>query len=271
MSGCIGVIMEGARREPGIWKNIVSVFFHKKDVRIIVLPAQMNIYMLWKQMVMDQFETDTIELVRNVSDDVKTNLDGLTRDDFQEIYLFFDLDPQQQNLGHEDRLNATGVLSEMIKVFNNETENGKLYISYPMSEALRDYRKGSCRAFTDCYYPLSKISSYKRDSGDGNENSDIRKYTRDRWDDIVASYLCRCSCLLRGHIDRDELRKWFYETVDVEALFEMQQRVISEKHSIFVLSAFPEFLLEYFKREYWDSLEQKLEEVTNVDCQYESV
>lgn len=38
MSGCIGVIMEGARREPGIWK----------------------------QMVLDQFETDTIELARNV-------------------------------------------------------------------------------------------------------------------------------------------------------------------------------------------------------------
>ena len=35
--------------------------------------------------------------------------------------------------------------------------------------------------------------------------------------------------------------------------------------------AFPEFLLEYFKREYWDSLEQKPEGVTNVDCQYESV
>lgn len=64
---------------------------------------------------------------------------GLSREDFSEVYLFFDYDAHQTNLGkavNED------VIRQMLESFDNETENGKLYISYPMVEALRDYQSG---------------------------------------------------------------------------------------------------------------------------------
>ena len=65
----------------------------------------------------------------------------MTRDDFSEVYLLFDYDTHQTNLGRKDDVDA---VAQMLESFDNETENGKLYISYPMVEALRDYKPGIC-------------------------------------------------------------------------------------------------------------------------------
>ena len=35
-------------------------------------------------------------------------------------------------------------ICQMLENFDNEKENGKLHISYPMVEALRDYKPGKC-------------------------------------------------------------------------------------------------------------------------------
>ena len=100
--------------------------------------------MLWKQLKADDFDIDVIEVLRESNDEIKKQLTGLSRDDFSEVYLFFDYDAHQTNLGktvNED------VIHQMLESFDNETENGKLYISYPMVEALRDFAPGICRGF----------------------------------------------------------------------------------------------------------------------------
>ena len=56
-------------------------------------------------------------------------MEGLSRDDFSEVFLFFDYDVHQTNLGKAD---DGDVINQMLESFDNETENGKLYISYPM-------------------------------------------------------------------------------------------------------------------------------------------
>ena len=134
-------IVEGAAREPQIIDNISKVFFSHGNFKIITLPAGENIYMLWKQLKADDFDTDIIEVLRENSDDISRQLDSLTRDDFSEVYLFFDYDAHQTNLRKEDDADA---VAQMLESFDNETENGKLYISYPMVEALRDYKPGIC-------------------------------------------------------------------------------------------------------------------------------
>ncbi|MCR5236073.1 MAG: hypothetical protein K6E34_02585, partial [Lachnospiraceae bacterium] len=132
-------IVEGEVREPQIIDNISKVFFAHGNFKIITLPVEENIYMLWKKLKADDFDTDIIEVLRESNDDIKEQLVGLSRDDFSEVYLFFDYDMHQTNLGKEDDADA---VAQMLKSFDNETENGKLYISYPMVEALRDYNTG---------------------------------------------------------------------------------------------------------------------------------
>ena len=149
-------IVEGEVREPQIIDNISKVFFAHGNFKIITLPAEENIYMLWKKLKADDFDTDIIEVLRESNDDIKEQLVGLSRDDFSEVYLFFDYDMHQTNLGKEDDADA---VAQMQKSFDNETENGKMYISYPMVEALRDYNTGVCGNKESCYVTIEQIRS----------------------------------------------------------------------------------------------------------------
>ena len=81
----IAIITEGDVRELEIFDNIRSIFFKTDNIDIIALPAGENIYMLWKQLKDDDFQTDIIEIVREQNDAAAKILDKPTRDDFSEI------------------------------------------------------------------------------------------------------------------------------------------------------------------------------------------
>lgn len=55
--------------------------------------------MLWKKLKADEFDTDIIEVLRERNTEIRKQLTGLSRDDFSEVYLFFDYDVHQTNLG----------------------------------------------------------------------------------------------------------------------------------------------------------------------------
>lgn len=154
-------IVEGEAREPQIIDNISKIFFSHGNYTIITLPAGENIYMLWKQLKADDFDTDVIEVLRESNDEIKKQLIGLSRDDFSEVYLFFDYDAHQTNIGKTVKEN---VIHQMLESFDNETENGKLYISYPMVEALRDYELGKCGNGVDCFVEIENLGNYKNAS-----------------------------------------------------------------------------------------------------------
>lgn len=123
-------IVEGEFREPQVIDNISKRFFNHGNCKLIPLPAGENIYMLWKKLEADDFETDIIEVLRESSKESQKLLEGLSREDFSEVFLFFDYDAHQTNLGNADGQDA---LKQMLESFDNETENGKLYVSYLMA------------------------------------------------------------------------------------------------------------------------------------------
>lgn len=77
---------------------------------------------------------------------------------FSSVYLFFDLDPQ-------DKLFSIDETLEIASFFNDETQNGKLYISYPMVESLFDFDSFNIKNFYKKIYPISNLSKfYKHDA-----------------------------------------------------------------------------------------------------------
>lgn len=155
--GRIAVIVEGVSREPKYLHALQKCCLSFIDMEILCLPAEQNIYMLWKQMQDDDLETDLIEIVRESSTESAKQLDRLKRDDFMEIYLLFDFDPHQDNLRIDAGVDPADVLRKMVETFDNETEAGKLYISYPMIEALRDFTEWSCWPCYQCEIPALEL------------------------------------------------------------------------------------------------------------------
>ena len=122
----IAVIVEGESYEGKVINSVRKTFFLEHDWKasytVIALPAAQNIYMLWNRVKDDEF-VDLIEIVRDSSEDAKNKLKGLSREDFSELYLFFDYDSQQTNLPKD--VIPEEVLEKMLETFNNETELGK--------------------------------------------------------------------------------------------------------------------------------------------------
>ena len=237
-------VVEGADREMTIFDSISSIFFAGKNkVLTIVAPAEMNIYMLYNLLAKDDFETDVIEVIRENSKEAAAQLNGFSRDDFAEIYYFFDFDEHGNNLS-DDCLDSIDVLQKLLTIFDNETENGKLYISYPMIEAARDYDQASCgTANGNCFVNRIDFGNYKHDSSSLAANNDFRKYTFPTWKLAIFNFIYRICCLFQK---REIERKDYVCLVNPYSIFINQIKVYCIKGNIFVLSAIPEFLLDYF-------------------------
>lgn len=85
--GKIAIIVEGAVREPMIFRNINREFFTFTEIEIFTLSANQNIYMLSQRLKKDEFDTDIIEVIREYDDRMRKKLEGYTSRSFQEIYL----------------------------------------------------------------------------------------------------------------------------------------------------------------------------------------
>ena len=89
-----------------------------------------HIYGLYNKLKEDDGFSDVIEVLKELypEDDA---LQNTNREDISQVYLFFDLDIHKQPIEKScDQLN------ELVQFFDNETENGKLFLSYPMAEAI---------------------------------------------------------------------------------------------------------------------------------------
>lgn len=241
-------IVEGESREPSIIVNISEVFFAHKNFKIITLPAGQNIYKFWKKLKEDDFDTDIIEVLREENKELEEQLVGLSRNDFSEVSLFFDYDGHQNNLGVSD---GDSVIEQMLKSFDNETENGKLYISYPMVEALRDFEPEVCGCGEKCYVMVSDIESYKKWSAENSKYPQFKKYDFEIWKAVMDVFVMRLLCLMNRTTFLNY--KQYEDDINPYEIFKLQKQAI-DKSKVFVLSAFPEFLLDYLGEKLWKNV-----------------
>lgn len=245
-------VVEGEDRDCRFVQGMTQCFFAtgKYQAKVINLPASQNIYMLYQLLQDDDFETDIVELLR---DNVKTAgkiLEGITRQDIDEVYLFFDYDIHQNNLPRVTTQTADEILESMIKTFDNETDNGKLYISYPMVEALYDYKTSMCESYSGCYVPIESLSDYKTIVGEGNPNANVR-FEIEEWKEVISIFILRVQCLF----DLDEVSFYTYrKLVFPESINKKETSLKNEYGKVFVLSALPEFILDYFRENFWNSM-----------------
>ena len=223
-------IVEGEAREPLIIDNISQVFFKHANFKIITLPAGQNIYKLWKKLKEDDFDTDIIEVLREEHEELKEQLEGISRDDFSEVYLFFDYDGHQNNLSEED---DADVLEQMLVSFDNETENGKLYISYPMVEALRDFEEGKCGKEGQCFVPIAEIGNYKFVSAERSFHPGFKDYDITVWKSLIEVFAMRLSCLVDS--DSTITYEQYADAVSPVAIYRMEEEEIQVQR-VFVLT-----------------------------------
>ncbi len=260
-TSCKLLIVEGEDQEIRILDYVKRIFFPKKNFQFITLSAKGNIYMLWKLMQKDDFETDIVEILKE-NDLDNGKLKEITRKDVDEIFLFFDYDIQQNNLSKDLDKTSDEIILDMLKTYSDETDLGKLYISYPMIEATRDWQEESCKVFTKCFYPISDIGDYKNVSGELNPKTNIQQYGIDEWKMVIQNYSMRIACLL--NLENVPSYEDYKRNITSIKIFNEELKLIQNTNSLFVLSGIPAFILDYFDKSFWRSFIKRKELKRNI-------
>ena len=244
-------IFEGARTEDKLVEKLERNFLGDRHAIKCVYDAE--IYQLYRTIKEEKgFSIDIVSLLKERTADNHRILNDYTRDSFAYIYLFFDYDAHS-TLADDDKI------KEMLSFFNNETEEGMLYISYPMVEAIRHFKdlesfksltvkckrrncpyKNGCDDKDKClkephYKNLVTIDSKP-------QLSNVNSYTKAVWQELIAAHLCKANDLV------NETFALPTSLISQEAIFlkQLDKYICHKCPKVAVLSAFPLYVLDYF-------------------------
>ena len=254
-------VFEGARAESMYVDKLEQHFLGKRISVKCVYDAE--IYQLYKQLKAEEFAFDMVDLLKERNEDNAAILRDYNRDSFASIYLFFDYDAHST-------MADDGKLQEMLDYFDNETENGLLYISYPMLEAIRHYKdmesfkeltvkckRSNCPYKDDCEVVEACMNEphYKMVSASEcrPKLNNINQYTKEVWQELIRAHVSKMNYLVHDVFEMPA------QIESQTTIFEKQQ----EKHinhkcpEVAILSLFPIYVLDYYGVE---GLKRKLEE-----------
>jgi hypothetical protein len=252
MSNIIFFLVEGKDLDKKLINSIkVNYFEESKNVRVI--PFETNIYSLYVELKKDDFDTDIISLLKEKFPDDKILNEIKDRDSVSEVFLFFDHDAHHREGMSDCEKRSFEEINEMLSVFNNETINGKLYISYPMIESTFHYTDHNIQKQ---HLRVKYVNPYRATHDNNKHYKDIVKIEHDGrlnammygetfWKDILISYFWLVSYIMES----DNFLEYnsYQEFSDPLNIFKWQyEKNMQVIERIVVMSAYPGFLIEYF-------------------------
>lgn len=231
MSNNILFIFEGERAEGQILSSLQNYFLNEKTVIKCIFGAE--IYQIYKKIVEDE-DLDTFSLLKERNYDGSSVLEGYSRNDFAELYMFFDYD------GHSSLANDD-TLIKLVEFFDEETDKGKLYVSYPMVESLKHIC--SYETFRDLKVECKKNIKYKNYVSETamKELSTYSKYEWNTWRQLIDAHLCKMNYIVNDFY-------FFPESLinQIDIFAKQLLRYIGVDATVAVLSAFPVFIHDYY-------------------------
>lgn len=240
MSNYIFLIFEGEKAEPRVWNSLHRYFLKEKENTIVYGVYGTDIYSLFHKIKKDP-DLELFSLLKE-TEEYKETLEMISKDNVSEIFLFFDYDAHATSADDQK-------IIDMLSLFKEETDSGKLYISYPMVEAIKHLPDDVDFSSVTISCKNKKIScgkdqiSYKEHvAKTGNKKyKDISKIDHKDWKYIINEHCCKLSFLM------DQGFNFPHKNYDQISIFHKQQdKHIKTKKEVSVLSSFPIFILDYY-------------------------
>lgn len=263
MANKILFVVEGEAKEDAILSSLPT--FMPDEIDKIVWSNCNHIYNFFQKLD-DDPDLDIFSIIKE--EDPDGPLKEYIREDFDQVYLFFDYDGHVGLSRTSNEPLGDDIIQLMLDRFDNETEEGKLFISYPMAEALEHTSldivafqnltakckgincpsKGSCPDRENC----KKEPHYKKIvSREKPLKKSISDYTPDDWKRVALFHICKMEYLINGNMEfptaNHSQRNIFKSQLD---------KYISQRCPVVsVLSGFPAFVLDYYGIQVKEKLE----------------
>lgn len=239
-------IFEGASSEPYLYEEIKTLFFPNREDQVLCSFCS-NIYTFYKHLK-DKYDgfADVVDVLKIelATTDPENELFNYKSADFESIYLFFDYDFYWGKLDVKNNK-----ITELLEYFNEETENGRLFISYPMIESIQYTKELPDSNFYN-YIVKRKDSFSRKFKKEAKAFCHYQGYAflkdADNWKHLVQQNVFKANYLTKDALS------WPLNKDDVEqqSIFKAQlsKHVIPDEE-VAILNAFPLFLYYYFPKE----------------------
>jgi hypothetical protein len=230
MSTKILFIFEGEKTEKQITANLTKFFINENT--IVTCAYCSTIYQVYQE-ILDDEDLDTFTLLKNRTQNQEL-LKDYYRDDFAEIYMFFDYD------GH-DIIADDNKLKELLAFFNEETDKGKLYISYPMIESLKHII--DFNTFKDLKVKCKEKINYKNLVSENciNQLQDFTNYKYETWQKLIETHLFKMNYIVNSTYSFPE-----NSIPQLDVFLNQLAKYINTDATVGVLNSFPVFLHDYY-------------------------
>lgn len=236
-------ICEGAKAEKHFCNLIIDRYFIQRQKPKEFVAFGTNIYGLYDEMSRD-YGLDVVSLIMNrakARGDMY-NFNKLYAGGFTEIYLIFDFDFQAPQYDYKKIL-------EMTKFFDNETENGKLYINYPMIEAFKHFKELPDYNFNSYKVNRDDCLRYKELINSISAIVHFSDVTEDVLKIIIKQNLDKYAYLLNDNMNSYGL---YRELFSQKRLLDFQVSNLESEGCIFVINTALFWGIDYFGKDKFD-------------------
>lgn len=245
-------VFEGQRKEPAIFDSLRKIYF-KREESVVVCTYNTDFHSLYKELSENEWELFYV-LRDRLHKRGETLLDGFKASDFSQIFLFFDYDFQNSHIPLEEQNRR---LEEMLDYFKEETENGKLYINYPMVESIvytkqlpdnqfdtyvvsrEDCRHFKAMASEFSHYPDTSFLTID------NANNVSNEEVVGNWEFLKKQHVGKANLLcngLKGQMPDDK------DSINQLRIFNAQtEQYVEPNDQVAILNSFPIFVYDYLK------------------------
>ena len=269
-------VVEGERLEPKVVGRMAEAYGFRCDVASVCT----NIHVLYQTLKRDEGYTDAIPVLKEILGARLSSLEAgapfprreekirKTRDDietlgrrFSSIYLVFDSELHHRSLQGEHTLAAVGrnaaELKEMLEFFNNETEQGKLYVNYPMMDSFRDCDDFFDKGYRDRLVSLDVLfgkNGYKRSIASRRlAGVHVGGLTREQLDRLVCMNVFKLNWMKNSVWGMPSYKEYAIAS-EQEGILGLELDMCRRLGSVAVLNTLLFFVLDYRGRDFYEGL-----------------
>ncbi len=242
-------VFEGGKAEPAVFDSIEKLFLSGEE--LCVVKCRHDLPTLYSNLRANDYDLfRSLPLKENgITLPEDKRLDTL----FSQVFLFFDYDFQNR-IGTQK---VNNILSEMLDFFDDETENGKLYVNYPMIESLKYTKelpdtnywkyvatrdecakhqfKGNAERFAYAQAKAFRFIDLEKTDKD---------VVKDNWNKLKEQNVCKANYLVSGLSTMPSEKS----AINQKNIFTAQKsKYVDTDECVSILNSFPIFLYEYLK------------------------
>ena len=151
-------------------------------------------------------------------------------------YKIFDYDPQEPAY-------SDSKIKEMVELFDNETEFGKLYINYPMMQSYRHLKKMPDIDFINRKIAREDASKYKDIVNNESYYKNLGKYNYPVFMGIIGHHLMKANYILNRKYEL--MSKDEFINLDYTKIYDIEWKSNRKNNVVDVLNTFVFFIVEY--------------------------